>query len=123
MKNETKDLTSKKSNKKTEKPKKIKSAKKLTELASPIIESIPLIYNRIANAFSEVKAIGRNQKNENQNFMFRGIDDIYNELHDILAKHTGQKIDRIAKDTDRDFFMSAEESKEYGIIDKVIFQK
>ncbi len=44
-------------------------------------------------------------------------------VNDILAKHTGQKIERLAKDTDRDFFMSAEESKEYGIIDKVIFQK
>ncbi len=44
-------------------------------------------------------------------------------VNDILAKHTGQKIERIAKDSDRDFFMSAKEAKEYGIIDKVIFQK
>jgi len=41
-------------------------------------------------------------------------------LNDILAKHTGQPVDRIDKDTDRDYFMSAEEAKEYGIIDKVI---
>lgn len=41
-------------------------------------------------------------------------------LNDILGKHTGQPIDRIDKDTDRDYFMSAEEAKAYGIIDKVI---
>ncbi|MBU1125271.1 MAG: ATP-dependent Clp endopeptidase proteolytic subunit ClpP [Candidatus Omnitrophica bacterium] len=41
-------------------------------------------------------------------------------INEILAKHTGQQIDRIQKDTDRDFFMSAQESKEYGLIDEVI---
>lgn len=41
-------------------------------------------------------------------------------LNEILSKHTGQPIDKIEQDTDRDFFMSAEEAKEYGIIDKVI---
>ena len=41
-------------------------------------------------------------------------------LNEILAKHTGQKIDRIAKDTDRNYFMSAEEAKKYGLIDEVI---
>ncbi len=44
-------------------------------------------------------------------------------INKIFAKHTGQKIERIAKDTDRDFFMSPEEAKEYGIIDQVIFKK
>lgn len=42
------------------------------------------------------------------------------EINEILAKHTGQKVAKIAKDTDRDNFMSAEEAKEYGIIDNVI---
>ena len=41
-------------------------------------------------------------------------------LNDILAKHTGQPVDNIAKDTDRDNFMSSEQSVTYGIIDKVI---
>ena len=41
-------------------------------------------------------------------------------LNDILAKHTGQPVKRIAKDTDRDFFLSAAESKEYGLVDRVI---
>ncbi len=44
-------------------------------------------------------------------------------LNEILAQHTGQTIKRIAKDTDRDFFMSAEEAKAYGIVDKVIEQR
>ncbi|MBM7556146.1 ATP-dependent Clp endopeptidase proteolytic subunit ClpP [Halanaerobacter jeridensis] len=41
-------------------------------------------------------------------------------LNDILAEHTGQPVEKIAKDVDRDFFMSAEEAQEYGIIDEVI---
>ncbi|RKO67696.1 ATP-dependent Clp endopeptidase proteolytic subunit ClpP [Desulfofundulus salinus] len=45
------------------------------------------------------------------------IKDILNEL---LAKHTGQPREKISRDTERDFFMSAEEAKEYGIIDEVL---
>ncbi|MFG5139409.1 ATP-dependent Clp endopeptidase proteolytic subunit ClpP [Campylobacter lari] len=41
-------------------------------------------------------------------------------LNDILAKNTKQKLSKIEKDTDRDFFMSAIEAKEYGLIDKVL---
>ncbi len=41
-------------------------------------------------------------------------------LNEILAKHSGQDVEKIKKDTERDFFMTAEEAKEYGIIDKVI---
>jgi len=44
-------------------------------------------------------------------------------LDEILAKHTGQPIDRISKDTDRDYFMSPDEAKSYGLIDEVIVQK
>jgi ATP-dependent Clp protease protease subunit len=44
-------------------------------------------------------------------------------LDEILAKHTGQPIARIAKDTDRDYFMSPVEAKEYGLIDEVIVHK
>jgi len=43
-----------------------------------------------------------------------------NDLNKILAKHTGQNIRKIKNDTDRDYFMSAEEAKKYGIIDKVL---
>ena len=42
------------------------------------------------------------------------------QLNHILAFHTGQSLERIEKDTDRDYFMSAEESKNYGIVDHVI---
>jgi ATP-dependent Clp protease protease subunit len=44
-------------------------------------------------------------------------------LNQILAKHTGQPLERIKRDTERDFFMSSEEAKEYGIVDKVITQR
>lgn len=42
------------------------------------------------------------------------------KLNAILAKNTGQKISKVEKDTDRDYFMSAEEAVKYGIVDKVI---
>ena len=45
------------------------------------------------------------------------------KVNEILAKHTGQKLEKIEIDTDRDFYLSAEEAKEYGIIDKVIKTK
>ncbi|WP_407809948.1 ATP-dependent Clp protease proteolytic subunit [Spirulina subsalsa] len=45
---------------------------------------------------------------------------IKRQLNEIMAGHTGQPIEKIEKDTDRDFFMSPEEAKEYGLIDKVI---
>ena len=41
-------------------------------------------------------------------------------LNGILAKHTGQSIEKIRKDTERDFFMNSEEAKDYGVIDKII---
>ncbi len=44
-------------------------------------------------------------------------------LNEILAKNTGQSIEKIAHDTERDFFMSAQEAKEYGIIDEVFDRK
>ena len=42
------------------------------------------------------------------------------ELNEILAKHTEQPLDRIAADTERDYFMSGEDASQYGIVDKVI---
>jgi ATP-dependent Clp protease protease subunit len=41
-------------------------------------------------------------------------------LNEILSSHTGQPISRIEKDTDRDFFLSAEEAKEYGLVDDIL---
>ncbi|HOL54683.1 MAG TPA: ATP-dependent Clp endopeptidase proteolytic subunit ClpP [bacterium] len=41
-------------------------------------------------------------------------------VNEILAKHTSQPLEKVERDTDRDFFMSAQEAKEYGIIDEII---
>jgi len=48
---------------------------------------------------------------------------IKRKLNEILSKHTGQPLEKIEKDSDRDFFMSSEEAKKYGIIDEVIVEK
>ncbi|MBS3025681.1 MAG: ATP-dependent Clp endopeptidase proteolytic subunit ClpP [Dolichospermum sp. DET50] len=45
---------------------------------------------------------------------------IKGELNQLMAKHTGQPLEKIEADTERDFFMSAEEAKNYGLIDQVI---
>lgn len=50
----------------------------------------------------------------------RHILKIKDKINRILVKHTGQQLKKIEKDTDRDFYMSAEEAKKYGIIDKII---
>jgi len=42
------------------------------------------------------------------------------KIYAILVKHTGQSVDKIKKDCDRDFFMSAEEARDYGLVDEVI---
>jgi ATP-dependent Clp protease protease subunit len=41
-------------------------------------------------------------------------------LNEILASHTGQPIERIARDTDRDRYLTASEAKEYGLVDEVL---
>jgi ATP-dependent Clp protease protease subunit len=48
---------------------------------------------------------------------------IKEQMNKILAKHTGQSLSKIAQDTDRDFYLTAEEAKEYGVIDEVIYPK
>ena len=53
----------------------------------------------------------------------RHIVKIKEKLNMILAKHTGQSLDKIERDTDRDFYITAEEAKEYGIIDEIIINK
>jgi ATP-dependent Clp protease, protease subunit len=50
----------------------------------------------------------------------REIIDIRRKLDEIIAKHTGQPLEKVSHDTDRDYFMSAEEAVEYNIIDRVI---
>ncbi|MBK5282235.1 MAG: ATP-dependent Clp endopeptidase proteolytic subunit ClpP [Nitrospiraceae bacterium] len=50
----------------------------------------------------------------------REILKIRERLNEIMAKHTGQPLEKISQDTERDYFMSAEEAKRYGLIDEVI---
>ena len=50
----------------------------------------------------------------------REIIDIRRKLDEIIAEHTGKTADEVRKSTERDYFMSAEEAKDYGIIDRVI---
>jgi ATP-dependent Clp protease protease subunit len=44
-------------------------------------------------------------------------------LNEIIQKHTGQHLDVIARDTDRNFYMSAEEAKSYGVIDEILIAR
>jgi ATP-dependent Clp protease, protease subunit len=50
----------------------------------------------------------------------REIIDVRRRLDEIIAKHTNQPLEKVAQDTERDYFMSAEEAKEYSIVDRVI---
>jgi ATP-dependent Clp protease protease subunit len=50
----------------------------------------------------------------------REIIGIKRRLEEIIARHTGQELEKVSKDMERDYFMSAEESRDYGIIDQVI---
>lgn len=53
----------------------------------------------------------------------RHIIKIKDRLNQILAKHTGQSLAKIEKDTDRDYYMSAQEAKDYGLVDEIIKKK
>ncbi len=50
----------------------------------------------------------------------RELKRIKDTINKILTRHTGQKFEKIEKDTDRDFYMTAQESKKYGLVDEVI---
>jgi ATP-dependent Clp protease protease subunit len=50
----------------------------------------------------------------------REVIQLRNTLDEILALHTGQSLEKVSKDTERDYFMSAAEAKDYGIVDRVI---
>jgi ATP-dependent Clp protease protease subunit len=43
-------------------------------------------------------------------------------INSLLAKHTGRPVDRIEKDVERDYIMNAEQAKEYGMIDEIIYK-
>jgi ATP-dependent Clp protease protease subunit len=48
------------------------------------------------------------------------IIEVRRRLDEIIAEHTGQSFEKVTKDTERDYFMSADEAKEYNIVDRVI---
>jgi ATP-dependent Clp protease protease subunit len=50
----------------------------------------------------------------------REVIDLRRRLDEIISEHTGKDIEKVRKDTERDYFMSSEEAKEYGVIDRVI---
>jgi ATP-dependent Clp protease protease subunit len=50
----------------------------------------------------------------------REIEHVRTMLNEILAHHTGKPLEQLAKDTDRDFFLSAEEAREYGVVDEIL---
>ena len=54
------------------------------------------------------------------NIQAKEIQKLKEKLNDILSKHTGQPVAKIEKDTDRDYFMSANEAKDYGLVDEVV---
>ena len=53
----------------------------------------------------------------------REVINVRKSLDEILARHTGQTVEKVSSDTDRDFFMTADEAKAYGIIDSVIVHR
>lgn len=52
----------------------------------------------------------------------REIKKVKQELYNIISQHSGKPVDQVAADCDRDFWMSAEESKDYGLVDEVLFR-
>jgi ATP-dependent Clp protease protease subunit len=53
----------------------------------------------------------------------RELEDLNQRLHQILAKHTGQTAKKVARDTERDYFMAPDDAKAYGIIDEVYAER
>ncbi|PIP31300.1 ATP-dependent Clp endopeptidase, proteolytic subunit ClpP [bacterium (Candidatus Howlettbacteria) CG_4_9_14_3_um_filter_37_10] len=53
----------------------------------------------------------------------REILKVKDQMNRILAEHTGQSIEKVSKDTERDFYMNAEEAKNYGLIDEIIIKR
>lgn len=63
--------------------------------------------------------IGRRQATDIE-IEARQILRVRHELNELMAKHTGKSVEQIEKDTDRDYFMSAEEARDYGLVDRVV---
>lgn len=66
---------------------------------------------------------GMQGQSSDMEISYKLIMSLREELYEILAKHTGQTFEQIEKDSDRDFWMKAEEAKAYGLIDEVLERK
>ncbi|MFC4874513.1 ClpP family protease [Negadavirga shengliensis] len=66
---------------------------------------------------------GMQGQSKDMEITVRQILELRNELYEILSLHSGQSIDQIEKDSDRDYWMRAEKAKEYGLIDEVLIRK
>ena len=55
--------------------------------------------------------------------MIKNINEIKKQLYQIISENTNQSYDKVFKDGDRDYWMSAEESKKYGMIDKILTKR
>jgi ATP-dependent Clp protease protease subunit len=66
---------------------------------------------------------GMQGQSKDMEITVRQILELRNELYEILSLHSGQSIEQIEKDSDRDYWMRAEKAKEYGLIDEVLIRK
>jgi ATP-dependent Clp protease, protease subunit len=66
--------------------------------------------------------VGRSQATDIEIEAVR-IVQVRKDLNELMALHSGQAVEKIEKDSDRDYFMSAAEAKEYGLIDRVIEER
>lgn len=66
---------------------------------------------------------GMQGQSRDMEITLKQMQELRKDLYEILAKHTGQKYDKIEQDSDRDYWMRAQEAKEYGLIDEVLIRK
>ncbi|MEX2336490.1 MAG: ATP-dependent Clp protease proteolytic subunit, partial [Fulvivirga sp.] len=66
---------------------------------------------------------GMQGQSRDMEITLRQMQELRKDLYEILAKHTSQKYDRIEQDSDRDYWMRAQEAKDYGLIDEVLIRK
>ena len=89
----------------------------VTEIATGVGSQPPLIYRQIARVMADMEAIGKARRNQQQGFQYRGIDDIYNQLHSVLARHEVFSVPTVIQST-----RSERTSKAGGILFHVELQ-
>ncbi|MFN5889451.1 MAG: ClpP family protease, partial [Bacteroidota bacterium] len=66
---------------------------------------------------------GANGQASDIEITYKEISKLKKELYDIIAHHSGQPYEKVEKDSDRDYWMIADEAKEYGMIDEVLSRR